>query len=102
MSDLPAAIAELIDTPQYPVTANFPVEFGYSYNTLSATENGNPLYWDPEVADELTGGPTMPPTTLSLWMRPHRWEPGAEEELVAQVEALPCLVQRTSWFSLTK
>lgn len=83
MSDLPAAIAELIDTPQYPVTANFPVEFGYSYNTLSATENGNPLYWDPEVADELTGGPTMPPTTLSLWMRPHRWEPGAEEELVA-------------------
>ncbi len=83
MSDLPPAIAELIDTPQYPVTANFPVELGYSYNTLSATENGNPLYWDPQVAQELTGGPTMPPTTLSLWMRPHRWEPGAEEELVA-------------------
>ncbi|MEZ5243720.1 MAG: MaoC family dehydratase N-terminal domain-containing protein [Acidimicrobiales bacterium] len=83
MSDLPAAIAELIDTPQYPVTASFPVELGYSYNTLSATENGNPLYWDPAVADELTDGMTVPPTTLSLWMRPHRWEPGAEEEQVA-------------------
>ena len=83
MSDLPAAIAALIDEPQYPVTADFPVELGYSFNTLSATENGNPLYWDPTVADELTGGMTVPPTTLSLWMRPHRWAPGAEEEQVA-------------------
>ncbi len=80
---LPAAIADLIDTPQYPVTANFPVESSHSFNMLSATENGNPLYWDAAVADELTGGMTVPPTTLSLWMRPNRWEPGAEEELVA-------------------
>src|SRR5690606_24602425 len=35
------------------------------------------------VADELTGGFTMPPTTLSLWMRPHHWEPGAEGEQLA-------------------
>lgn len=83
MSDLPPEITDLIDRPQYPVTANFPVELGYSFNTLSATENGNPLYWDPAVADELTDGMTVPPTTLSLWMRPHRWEPGAEDELVA-------------------
>ena len=79
MSDLPAAIAALIDEPQYPVTADFPVELGYSFNTPSATENGNPLYWDPTVADELTGGMTVPPTTLSLWMRPHRWAPGAQD-----------------------
>ena len=82
-ADLPSEIAELIGEVQYPKTATFPVELGYSYNTLAATENGNPIYWDEAVADELTGGMTVPPTTLSLWMRPHRWEPGATEEQVA-------------------
>ncbi len=82
-SDLPDDITALIGEPQYPVTANFPVEVGYSFNTLAATENGNPLYWDEAIAAELTGGMTVPLSTLSLWMRPHRWEPGAEEELVA-------------------
>lgn len=81
--DLPEEITALIGEKQYPKTATFPVELGYSFNTLSATENGNPLYWDAAVADELTGGMTVPPTTLSLWMRPHRWEPGATEEQVA-------------------
>ena len=84
MSDeLPQDVAELIGEPQYPVTATFPVERGYTYNTLAATQNGNPLYWDEAVADELTGGMTALPSTLSLWMRPHFWEPGAEGEQVA-------------------
>ncbi len=81
--DVPSEITDLIGVPQYPKTANFPVEMGYAWNTLSATENGNPLYWDEDVAEELTGGMTMPLSTLSLWMRPHRWEPGATEEQVA-------------------
>ncbi len=81
--ELPSDITELIGEPQYQQTATFPVERSYSYNTLAATENGNPLYWDDEVADDLTGGMTVPLTTLSLWMRPHRWEPGAQEEQVA-------------------
>ena len=83
LEEIPEDITALIGEPQYPVTATFPVERGYSYNTLAATENGNPLYWDDEVADELTDGMTVPPTTLSLWMRPHIWEPGAEGEQVA-------------------
>ncbi|MEZ5168460.1 MAG: MaoC family dehydratase N-terminal domain-containing protein [Acidimicrobiales bacterium] len=83
VDDLPDHIEALIGQPQYPVTATFPVEMGYAYNMLAATENGNPLYWDAAVAAELTGGLTVPPTTLSLWMRPHRWEPGAEQEQVA-------------------
>ena len=83
MNELPEEITALIGEKQYPKTATFPVELGYSYNTLSATENGNPLYWDDAVANELTDGMTVPPTTLSLWMRPHRWEPGAIEEQVA-------------------
>ena len=83
MTELPSSITDSISKPQYPKTANFPVESSYSWNTLSATENANPLYWDEAVAAELTNGMTVPPSTLSLWMRPHRWEPGATEELVA-------------------
>ena len=81
--ELPADIRASIDQPQYPVTATFPVEPGYGFNTLAATQNGNPLYWDSHLAAELTGGQTLPSTTLSLWMRPHYWEPGAEGEQVA-------------------
>jgi acyl dehydratase len=80
---LPNEITDLIGTPQYPKTATFPVERAYAYNTLAATENGNPLFWDDAVADSLTDGMTMPPTTMSLWMRPHLWEPGADGEQVA-------------------
>lgn len=80
---LPDDVSALIGKVQYLVTATFPVEMSYAYNTLAATENGNPLYWDPNVADHLTQGMTMPATTLSLWMRPHRWEPGASGEQLA-------------------
>jgi hypothetical protein len=82
-ADLPEDVLALIGEPQYPVTATFPVERSYTYNTLAATENANPLYWDEKVAEELTGGMTALPSTLSLWMRPHFWEPGAEGEQVA-------------------
>ena len=80
---LPDDVAALIGARQYEVTANFPVERGYIYNTCAATQNGNPIYWDDAVATEITDGPIAPPTTLSLWIRPHYWEPGAEGEQVA-------------------
>lgn len=80
---LPDDVAVLIGARQYEVTANFPVERGYIYNTCAATQNGNPIYWDDAVATEITDGPIAPPTTLSLWIRPHYWEPGAEGEQVA-------------------
>ena len=67
----------------YPETADFPAELGYGWNTLAATENGNPLYWDRAVAEMLAGGRILPLSTLSLWMRPHRWAPGAASEQVA-------------------
>ena len=81
--ELPADVAELIGRPLYPDTADFPAELGYGWNTLAATENGNPLYWDGAVAEALTGGRILPLSTLSLWMRPHRWAPGAATEQVA-------------------
>ena len=67
----------------YPETADFPAESGYGWNTLAATENGNPIYWDPAVAEMLAEGRILPLSTLSLWMRPHRWAPGAASEQVA-------------------
>ena len=82
-SELPVDIAELIGRPMYPETADFPAELGYGWNTLAATENGNPLYWESSVAEMLTGGGVLPLSTLSLWMRPHRWAPGAAAEQVA-------------------
>ena len=80
---LPAGIAEMIGRPVYPATADFAAELGYGWNTLAATENGSPLYWDEAVAQALTGGRILPLSTLSIWMRPHRWSPGAEGEQVA-------------------
>ncbi len=80
---LPDGIAELIGRPMYPETADFPVEMAYGWNTLAATENGNPVYWEPAVAEMLAGGRILPLSTLSLWMRPHRWSPDATTEQVA-------------------
>ncbi|MGB6059876.1 MAG: MaoC family dehydratase N-terminal domain-containing protein [Microthrixaceae bacterium] len=81
--DVPESVAAMVGKPMYEETATFPVERSYGYNTLAATQNANPLFWDEAVAEDLTGGITLPPTTLSLWMRPHYWEPGAVGEQVA-------------------
>ena len=83
LTDLPVAVTSVIGVSQYLQIATFDVENSYAYNTLAATENANPLFWDDAVAQELTSGRILPPTTLSLWMRPHYWEPGAEGEQVA-------------------
>ena len=76
MSSLPADVAELIGKVQYEETGDFPVERGYIWTSAASVENGNPLFWDDAVADELTGGPIAPPTMLSTWFRPHHWAPG--------------------------
>ena len=78
--DLPDDVAALIGEVQYEVAGEFPVEQGYIWTSCSSVENGNPLFWDPAVAEEVTGGPIAPPTTLSVWFRPHHWAPGRTEE----------------------
>lgn len=83
---LPADIEALVGQSQYEETADFPVEQGYVWTSCSSVENGNPLFWDPAVAEELTGGPIAPPTMLSTWFRPHHWAPGrTEQKLPLQV-----------------
>lgn len=79
---LPDEVAAVIDVLQYEEEAEFPVERGYFWNYCSAAENGNPLFWDDEVAAEITGGPVAPPSMLSTWFRPHHWAPGRAEPKV--------------------
>ncbi len=76
---LPSEVDKMIGIPLYEEQGEFPVERGYIWTTCSSVENGNPLYWDDSVAEELTGGPIAPPTMLSVWFRPHHWAPGRSQ-----------------------
>lgn len=78
--DLPAEVKAWVGKEQYIEHAEFPVEMGYVYTSCSSVENGNPLYWDEKVANELTGGPIAPPSMISVWFRPHHWAPGRKEQ----------------------
>lgn len=79
MSDLPAEVQSWIGKVRYEDETTFEIERGYIFTSNASVENGNPLYWDDAVAAELTGGPTAPPTLLSIWFRPHHWRPGGEK-----------------------
>ena len=80
---LPDDVAALIGVSQYQETAEFPVERSYVWTSCASVENGNPLFWDDDVAAALTGGPIAPPTMLSVWFRPHHWAPGHTGERLA-------------------
>jgi acyl dehydratase len=75
--EIPAEVQALIGVSLYEEQTEFDIEMGYVYNTCAAVENGNPLFWDKEVAAAITGGQITPPTMLSVWFRPHYWAPGA-------------------------
>ncbi len=78
--DALAEARDLIGKEQYHEVGEFPVERGYVWTSCASVENGNPLYWDDEVASALTGGPVAPPSMVSVWFRPHHWAPGRTEE----------------------
>ncbi len=80
MSDLPAEVEAWLDQPRYEEQGEFEVEQGYISTSCSSVENGNPLFWDDELAASLTGGPIAPPTMISVWFRPHHWAPGRTEQ----------------------
>jgi acyl dehydratase len=78
--ELPADVAERIGAIQYEEQGEFPVERGYIWTSCSSVENGNPLFWDDDVAEAVTDGPIASPTMLSVWFRPHHWAPGRTEQ----------------------
>jgi hypothetical protein len=81
--DLPEEVQSWIGQERYTENTQFPIEMGYVLTMLSATQNGNPLYWDEKVARDLTDGPITLPTMVSAWFRPHDWSPGRTEPAVA-------------------
>lgn len=82
ITEIPADVEAWIGQERYVEAANFPVERGYCWTSCASVENGNPLYWDDAVAAEITDGPIAPPTTISLWFRPHHWQPGEQTALL--------------------
>jgi acyl dehydratase len=77
---LPAEVQSWIGRPRYEEAGEFDVERGYMLTSLASVENGNPLFWDEAVARTLTSGWIAPPTTLSVWFRPHWWAPGRTQQ----------------------
>ena len=67
-----------LDRDRHQVVGEFDVEKSYFWTACASVQNGNPLYWDEQLAQELTGGPTAPLTLLSAWFRPHYWMPDRE------------------------
>jgi len=58
VSDLPPEVEKLIDAVQYEEAGSSRFERGYVYTSCSSVENGNPLFWDDAVAQEVTGVPS--------------------------------------------
>jgi acyl dehydratase len=80
MAELPAEVQGWIGQKRYEAEGEFDVERGYVYTSCASVENGNPLFWDEEVAREITGGAIAPPSMISVWFRPHYWAPNRTEQ----------------------
>ena len=76
MSELPAEVLSWIGQKRCEQQGEFDVERGYIFTSCASVQNGNPLFWDEKLANQLTDGWIAPPTMLSVWFRPHHWAPG--------------------------
>ena len=82
MSHLPVEVQGWIGQKRYELVGEFDVERGYIFTSCSSVQNGNPIFWDEKVANEITDGPIAPPSMISVWFRPHDWSPGRSEAAV--------------------
>ena len=80
MSELPDEVQAWIGQKRYEEVGEFDVERGYIYTSCASVQNGNPLYWDEKVANDLTEGVIAPPSMISVWFRPHYWAPDRNEQ----------------------
>ena len=78
---IPDEVEGWIGQQRYGEATPFDIERGHIATTCSSVENGNPLFWDDKLAQDLTGGPIAPPAMLSVWFRPHHWAPGRTSEV---------------------
>jgi hypothetical protein len=82
MKELSPEVEGWIGEKRYLIEGDFDVERGYVFTSCASVENGNPLFWDEKVANELTDGWIAPPSMISVWFRPHHWSPGRSEAAV--------------------
>jgi len=75
MPDLPEEVRSWIGAKRYVQEGEFDVERGYIFTSCASVENGNPLFWDVDAAQEITQGWIAPPSMISVWFRPHYWAP---------------------------
>ena len=68
-----------IDVVRFEVVGDFDVERGYCWTSCASVQNGNPIFWDDDVAATVTNGPIAPLTMMSAWFRPHYWMPSCEK-----------------------
>jgi acyl dehydratase len=74
-------VAEWIGTVLDAGPGDVECERGYILHWAESTENANPLYWDADVAREVTDGWIAPPSMLSVWMRPLMFKPDDAEQI---------------------
>ncbi|MBW2497922.1 MAG: MaoC family dehydratase N-terminal domain-containing protein [Deltaproteobacteria bacterium] len=75
MDVIPDIVQSWIGKKRHEEIGEFDVERGFILSGCSSVENGNPLYWEEEAANEITDGWIAPPTMISVWTRPHFWTP---------------------------
>jgi hypothetical protein len=80
LSELPEEVRSWIGEKRYELEGEFDVERGYVFTTCASVQNGNPLFWDEKVANDLTDGFIAPPSMISVWFRPHYWAPDRVEQ----------------------
>lgn len=75
MDDLPAKVKSWLGKPVVRVEGVLTVEQGLWQNFCAAVQDGNPLYWDADIADSLSNGLVAPPAMLPSWCIEHDWCP---------------------------
>jgi hypothetical protein len=83
MPELPEIVQSWIGKRRHEEEGEFDVERGFVLTGCSSVENSNPIYWEEDVANDITNGWIAPPTMISVWCRPHYWTPYREEEGLA-------------------
>ena len=81
--DLPLDIAAMVGKVAMVMAPAVTADCAQMTAFLSSVEDGNPLFWDDGVADELAGETIAPPAMLSTFMRPGRWLPDGQTPLRA-------------------
>ncbi len=80
LPELPEKVKAWIGKSLIEDEGEFEIEQGYIASSCASVQNGNPLFWDRDVAQAFTEGLIAPPSMLSVWLRPHFWAPGRTEQ----------------------